>query len=61
MTAPGGGEVVVPAWPVRTVGHEPPACARVPGIGEHTVEVLHETGYDDADLDTFRAAGLIRP
>lgn len=59
VTVPGGGEVQVPAWPIRAVGRPPLPCDRVPDIGEHTEGVLRELGYDERDVDAFRTSGLI--
>jgi crotonobetainyl-CoA:carnitine CoA-transferase CaiB-like acyl-CoA transferase len=30
-----------------------------PRLGEHTREVLRETGYTDAEIDAFVAAGIV--
>jgi len=55
-----GGEVRVPAWPVREVGDLPPTGDRVPEIGEHTVEVLDESGLSSSEIDALRADGVVR-
>ncbi len=51
---------------LRLVGHgvnldrTPPAMrSAAPERGEHTVEVLHELGYADDDIESLRRAGVI--
>ena len=51
---------------LRLVGHgvnldrTPPAMrSAAPERGEHTVEVLHELGYTDNDIESLRRAGVI--
>ena len=51
---------------LRLVGHgvnldrTPPAVrSAAPERGEHTVEVLHELGYTDNDIESLRRAGVI--
>ncbi len=51
---------------LRLVGHgvnldrTPPAMrSAAPERGEHTVEVLHELGYADNDIESLRRAGVI--
>lgn len=56
-----GGEVVVPAWPVRELGGSMPACARVPGVGEHTDEVLHEADFGGDEIAELRRRGVVGP
>jgi len=46
------------APPVRCAGDEPPARA-APGLGEHTVALLGELGYDAARIQALRDAGVI--
>jgi len=36
-----------------------PPVGSVPGLGQHTEDVLHAAGFDAADLERFRAAGAI--
>ncbi len=47
------------ATPITFHGRGVPPVGAVPGLGEHTDEVLHAAGFDDADLERFRAAGAI--
>ncbi len=37
----------------------PPAFVRAPLLGEHTDDVLHALGYDDAEIASFEASGAI--
>lgn len=37
----------------------PPVIGRAPGIGEHSVEVLHECGYDDGAIEQWIGEGVI--
>lgn len=30
-----------------------------PALGEHTADVLREAGFSDADIERFRADGLV--
>ncbi len=46
--------------PVR-MSHTPPSIYRsVPGIGEHTMEVLKELGYSDSNIAQFAEEGVIQ-
>lgn len=61
VTMADGVVVRVPAWPVREVGIERPACDRHPAVGEHTEAVLTEAGFSPDEQETLAAGGLIRP
>jgi crotonobetainyl-CoA:carnitine CoA-transferase CaiB-like acyl-CoA transferase len=37
----------------------PPARGPIPGLGQHTEEVLHEVGFSPADIERFRTEGAI--
>jgi crotonobetainyl-CoA:carnitine CoA-transferase CaiB-like acyl-CoA transferase len=50
-----GGTVDIPRNPL---GYERPG-ARIPQLGEHTVEVLRELGCSDAELADLAAAGVL--
>jgi crotonobetainyl-CoA:carnitine CoA-transferase CaiB-like acyl-CoA transferase len=52
---PSEGRVRTMAYPSRWSGTQPRAMRPVPRLGEHSVQVLREAGYDDA-----RIAALIR-
>ncbi|MGZ4704487.1 MAG: CaiB/BaiF CoA transferase family protein [Acidimicrobiales bacterium] len=47
------------ATPITFHGRGTPPVGAVPGLGEHTAEVLHAAGFDDADLERFRSSGAI--
>lgn len=48
----------LPSFP-RISGVESEQRYAPPGLGEHTSELLREAGYSDADIEQFRAAGVI--
>lgn len=54
-----GGEVLVPAWPIRELGATAPSCTRVPDVGEHTDEVLREAGLGAAEIERLRGQGVV--
>lgn len=45
--------------PVQLSRTPPGVSAPAPGWGEHTDEVLHDLGYDDARIDALRAEGVV--
>ena len=47
------------ATPVTFHGEGTPPVGPVPGLGEHTDEVLRAAGFDDEDLARLRGAGAI--
>jgi crotonobetainyl-CoA:carnitine CoA-transferase CaiB-like acyl-CoA transferase len=49
MTAPG-------AWSQTPPGRLRPA----PRLGEHSIEILREAGYADAEIDALIASGVTR-
>lgn len=48
------------APPIHLSAVPPQVRHAPPRIGEHTVEVLSELGYDDAKIETMHAKGMIR-
>jgi len=57
VTVPGGGTATVLRYPV-TLEHTPASVrSGPPAPGTHTREVLHELGYDDAEVDELVATG----
>jgi len=53
-----GAELTIDS-PVWMEGTEKIPIAPAPKLGEHTVEVLREAGYDDAEIDRLRKADAI--
>jgi crotonobetainyl-CoA:carnitine CoA-transferase CaiB-like acyl-CoA transferase len=51
------GTLRLPGTPVRLHGTPPVPRRFAPELGEHTVEILRELGYDDARLAELRQAG----
>jgi crotonobetainyl-CoA:carnitine CoA-transferase CaiB-like acyl-CoA transferase len=54
-----GTDVTVSRLPIRTADWIPDPGERPPGVGEHTREVLHEFGYDDAEIEALRERGAV--
>ena len=60
MEHPKAGEVRVLAHPIRYDG-QPPGLRRLPPeIGEHSVEVLREAGYGEADIERLLSSGAVK-
>lgn len=55
----GGGTFLAPASPIRFPGADDGPKGPVPDLGEHTVEVLKQFGYDDAGITALRQSGVI--
>jgi crotonobetainyl-CoA:carnitine CoA-transferase CaiB-like acyl-CoA transferase len=55
------GTLRLPGTPVRLHGTPPVPRRFAPELGEHTVELLRELGYDDARLAELRQAGALAP
>ena len=60
MPAADGFPVTAPAHPIVYDGVRPGARRAAPGVGEHTREILAETGIDDAAYAALVDTGVIR-
>ena len=56
---PTAGKVKSLAYPVHFSGDQLSYRLPAPTLGQHTVEVLHELGYHDDDIQALRARGVI--
>ncbi len=56
---PGIGKIKVADVPSRLSDIEPVENIRAPLLGEHTVEILQELGYDRAGIDALEQNGVI--
>lgn len=58
ITLPDGTDTRLPALPIEMHGERFAALRNPPRSGEHTVEVLKEAGYSEADIDALIAGGV---
>ena len=56
---PVAGLLRQPRHPVRFASSPTPVPEQVPGLGEHTDEVLTELGRTEAEIAALRAAGAV--
>jgi CoA:oxalate CoA-transferase len=54
------GKLKLPGYPVHFSANRAGIRSLAPGLGEHTVEVLEETGYTDQEIDELRKQGVIK-
>lgn len=59
--APGLGAEYVVDSPLWVEGSPKQAPLPAPGLGEHTLEILAEAGYDEAGIADLRARGALGP
>ena len=57
---PTEGRLVVTAVPSNWSATQPSIRRHAPALGEHTVEVLREAGFSDAEIDRLLAEGAAR-
>jgi crotonobetainyl-CoA:carnitine CoA-transferase CaiB-like acyl-CoA transferase len=53
------GPYTVPSNPIKMSESPPRPHGYVPGVGEHTSEVLAELGFDRAQISAFQASGAV--
>jgi len=56
---PRGGAPLTVSGPMWVEGVEKVPPRMPPELGEHSVEVLREAGYDDAEIDELLASGVV--
>jgi crotonobetainyl-CoA:carnitine CoA-transferase CaiB-like acyl-CoA transferase len=54
------GTLRLPGYPVQFEKHSAGPRTAAPAIGQHTVEILHELGYEKAAIEELRVSGVIR-
>ena len=53
------GLYTVPSNPIKMSESPPRPHGYVPGVGEHTSEVLAELGFDEDQISAFRSSGVV--
>jgi crotonobetainyl-CoA:carnitine CoA-transferase CaiB-like acyl-CoA transferase len=56
---PGVGPVKAAANPIKLSDAPVAVRRKSPGIGEHTIEIMHEVGYSDAEIAALREAKAV--
>jgi crotonobetainyl-CoA:carnitine CoA-transferase CaiB-like acyl-CoA transferase len=59
MPDPRAGAALTVSSPLRIEGQEKTAPTMAPGIGEHTVEILQEAGFAEADIERLLDTGVV--
>jgi crotonobetainyl-CoA:carnitine CoA-transferase CaiB-like acyl-CoA transferase len=55
----GGGTYLAPASPIRFPGADDGPKGPSPELGEHTLAVLKDHGYSDAEIEALKASKTI--
>lgn len=53
------GKVPTTGFPVKLTNNPAQIWRKVPDLGEHSDEILHELGFDDAKINTLKDQGII--
>ena len=61
VDCPGKGEVKIVRPPITSSGMIPRIGFAAPSLGEHTGEILKDTGYSKAGIDQLVSKGIILP
>ena len=56
---PSEGTMMNTALPSKWSATQPPDPVPAPRLGEHTVDVLREAGFDPSEIDSLAAAGIV--
>lgn len=54
-----GGTFRMPAFPINSAEQSPAKAASLPDLGEHTREILEESGYSAGQIDAFLSCGVV--
>jgi crotonobetainyl-CoA:carnitine CoA-transferase CaiB-like acyl-CoA transferase len=54
------GTVKIPGFPVTYSANRVGTESLAPKLGEHTVSVLEEIGYDIREIESFQKAGVVK-
>jgi crotonobetainyl-CoA:carnitine CoA-transferase CaiB-like acyl-CoA transferase len=59
-THPTEGEIVTTAAPARWSRLQPPEPEPAPRLGEHSIEILREAGFEAADIESLVRSGAVQ-
>lgn len=59
LNIPGGGKTKLPALPVEMDGRKLGLRQDLPGIGEHTLEILRQYGFSEEEINQMHKDGVV--